>query len=134
MPITVAELLIGRPQPTTVRFDQTGRDAVDLMVEYDYSQIPVVDDNGRPLGMVTSDSILRALRYFGVSLDALRVTDALVDTDEYRAGEDLSGRSFGEARDRVVGQDLVGRGLSNLLEAEVFGHPLEPVWIGRGKR
>jgi hypothetical protein len=89
MPITVTELLIGRPSPTSVHFNQTARDAVDLMVEYDYSQIPVVDDNGRPLGMVTSDSILRALRYFGVSLDALRVTDALVDTDEYRAGEDL---------------------------------------------
>ncbi|AFW97173.1 CBS domain-containing protein (plasmid) [Anabaena sp. 90] len=39
--------------------------------------------------MVTSDSILRALNHFGVTLELLRVSDAMVKAREFRADEEL---------------------------------------------
>jgi CBS domain-containing protein len=59
------------------------------MSEYDYSQLPVIDEQGAPLGMVTSESILRALNNFKVTLDALQVSHAVTRVRAFRADEDL---------------------------------------------
>ena len=47
-------------------------------MEHDFNQLPVVDEDHKPLGMVTNESILRSLNCFDVKLDALQVSDALV--------------------------------------------------------
>ncbi len=54
--------------------------ALAKMVAHDYSQLPVVvgDADTTPVGLVTSDSILRALDNFGVTTRQLRVRDALI--------------------------------------------------------
>ena len=46
------------------------------MTEHEYSQLPIVDGENRYLGMVTSDSILRALKTFDVAPKNLLVRDA----------------------------------------------------------
>ena len=89
MPFIVKDLLEGRQEPVTVRPDEPVRRALELMIEHDYSQLPVIGPDDRPVGMVTSDSILRALNHFAVSPEALKVTDAMNRPATFRADEDL---------------------------------------------
>jgi CBS domain-containing protein len=60
-----------------------------LMIEHDFSQLPVVDEDKKPLGIITSDSIIRALNNFGIPLPELQVSHALVKVDQYSPDEDL---------------------------------------------
>jgi len=89
MPFTVQQLIEGRQEPVTVSPQATVQKALALMLEHDFSQLPVVDDKKNPLGIVTSDSILRALNNFGVSLAELQVSHAIVKVDKYSPDEDL---------------------------------------------
>ncbi len=68
MPFTVQQLIEGRQEPVTVSPHDTVKKALELMIEHDFSQLPVVDESRKALGIVTSDSILRALNNFGVPL------------------------------------------------------------------
>lgn len=92
MPFVVEHLLEGRPEPVTAQPDEKVCEAIARMVEYDYSQLPVVAAGGKPIGMLTSDAIVRALNNFGATTDALRVYDAMVqieDKQKFRADDDL---------------------------------------------
>lgn len=89
MPFLVKDLLEGRPKPVGCQIDDPAQDALSLMIEHDYSQLPVVDAKNRPLGMVSSDSLLRALHYFGITLQQLRVSHGLVKTSKYHPEDDL---------------------------------------------
>ncbi len=89
MPFTVQQLIEGRQEPVTVSPQDTIQKALALMTEHDFSQLPVVDEKKKPLGIVTSDSILHALRNFGVSLADLRVAHAIMKVDTYSPDEDL---------------------------------------------
>jgi hypothetical protein len=61
------------------------------MIENDFSQLPVIDESGRPSGMVTHESILRALDNFGMKLEELRVSNAIADSKAkaFRPEDDL---------------------------------------------
>lgn len=89
MPFYIEHLVKDRPKPITVPLDATVKTALELMIEYDFSQLPVITADNRPLGMVTSDSILRALHHFGVSTDKLRVRHALIKARLFRSDESL---------------------------------------------
>ena len=89
MPYPIQNLIEGRSEPICVRSEDNARKALSLMIEYDYSQLPVIDESGRPLGMVTHESILRALSNFGVSIEELSVRDAIVRASTYNPEEDL---------------------------------------------
>ncbi len=89
MPFTVQQLIESHQEPITVVPQDTAQKALALMIEHDYSQLPVIDTNKKPLGIVTSDSILRALNNFGVPLTELHVSHAIVKVDQYSPDEDL---------------------------------------------
>lgn len=90
MPATIADLLLGKPDLVTTTQDANIKDVLAEMVKYDYSQLPVVDDHCRPVGLVTSDSIVRALHNFNVKTSSLRVRDAMVKTPErYYPNDDV---------------------------------------------
>jgi CBS domain-containing protein len=89
MPFIVQQLIEGRGMPITAQSHERVRDAVDRMVENDYSQLPVVDDDYRPVGMITSDSALHALNNFRVTPEDLRVADAMVKASKFQADDDL---------------------------------------------
>ena len=78
MPYTVQQLIEGHQVPVKVAPDEKAPRALELMIENDFSQLPVVDENDKPLGIVTSDSILRALNNFGIALTELQVSHAIV--------------------------------------------------------
>lgn len=78
MPASARELIAERGRPVTIDPGTSLATAVDLMITNDYSQLPVVDPADRVLGIVTTDSILRAQVYFGSILASLRAADALM--------------------------------------------------------
>jgi CBS domain-containing protein len=77
MPFPVRHLIQSQHKLVTVSPEQSVRQAIELMTEYDFSQLPVVDGEGKPLGMITNATILEALKQFGVTIDILRVADAM---------------------------------------------------------
>ncbi|HMN12804.1 MAG TPA: DUF4268 domain-containing protein [Bellilinea sp.] len=82
MPFTAQDLIEGRPQPVTTDSQATVTSALELMIENDFSQLPVIDEERRPKGLITSDGILRGLSNFGVALEKLHVRDV---SEPYRA-------------------------------------------------
>lgn len=60
----IERLLVGREDPTCVRQDQTIREALVLMLQSDFSQLPVIDNEGELVGLISSDTIIH--RYFHV--------------------------------------------------------------------
>jgi len=86
---TVRELIAGQPQPVTVRSDDLVAAALEMMIEHDFSQLPVVDGDHEPRFMVSSDSILRALDYFKTSLPKLYVGDAMIQVPTFSLDTDV---------------------------------------------
>ncbi len=75
MPMTIQDLLASRA-PVTALSDEAVDVAVARMNEHDFSQLPVVDGHSRPLGLISRESILRAVMEFEVGVAALKVGDA----------------------------------------------------------
>lgn len=65
MPATIGDILKTKPELITTAAETPLHDVLELMIRYDYSQLPVLDDEGRPIGIITSDGIVRALHHFG---------------------------------------------------------------------
>jgi len=91
MPFTVQDLITDRPEPVTVSRDESVETALRLMIEYDYSQLPVVDREGRAEGMITGDSIIRALNHFDLTIKEMSVFHAMSGVLTYAPDEDLFG-------------------------------------------
>ena len=89
MSYPVENLIEGRGEPVCVGPEDRLQTALRLMTEHDFSQLPVVNEENKALGMVTHASILRALDSFGVRADQLHVIDAMVKADTYRPEDDL---------------------------------------------
>ena len=93
MSYQIDPLLEGLSEPVTVHIDQPIRSALDLMVQHDFSQLPVIHDGGsKDYFLVTNDSILAALADFGPQSynGGLFVRDALKRVPRpYRASDDL---------------------------------------------
>ena len=66
MPYPVANLIEDRPVPVSIDGDEPVVNALGLMIENDFSQLPVTDMDGHPLGMVSYEGILRAVRNFKI--------------------------------------------------------------------
>ncbi len=89
--LTVQDLLEGHGVPVTVTAETPVAEAVQLMFEHDFSQLPVVDAENRPLGLLSMDSLMRASRYFDLPISALRVSHAFDEhASRYRLDDDLS--------------------------------------------
>jgi CBS domain-containing protein len=77
MAATIDDLLQGKPAPVTTKVEDPLAAALELMVQHDYGQLPVVDGNHKVAAILTADSIVRTLNNFGVPPGALRVRDAM---------------------------------------------------------
>ncbi len=78
MLFTVQQMIDDRPAPMVIGPEQTGLEALSLMIQHDYSQLPVVDAPSKLAGLVTGDSLLRAVNNLGVMPKDLRVKDAVL--------------------------------------------------------
>lgn len=88
MPYLIHNLIENKPEPLAVQVNTSAQEALALMLEYDYSQLPVVEIR-QPLGIITNQSILRAINNFGVKLEELRAIDAMVKIATVRPEDDL---------------------------------------------
>ena len=89
MPFPVKSLIQGRSKPVTVTPKTTALEALQEMMRHDYSQLPIVDEQGRPEGLITSDSILRSLSHFQTTINQLHVRDASCTAKTFAPEDDL---------------------------------------------
>ena len=92
MAYPVQNLIEERSEPSCVLPGDPVEKALELMLVHDYSQLPVADELKRPLGMITSQSILEAQKNFGAGMSQLLVNDAMVPVkpaDLFRPEDDL---------------------------------------------
>lgn len=75
MPFLIDNIIDQQSKIVTITEDDTVKHALDLMIENDYSQLPVIDKNGKLAGIVTYQSIIQAARSFEVKSDELYVRD-----------------------------------------------------------
>ncbi|WP_185282887.1 CBS domain-containing protein [Hymenobacter sp. NBH84] len=89
MPIPAGQL-VKNQQLLSVSLGTTLDQALKLMIKHEFSQLPVIDKDKKPLGIVTGDSIARALlRFSGASIDDLQVNDAIIKLPTITVDEDL---------------------------------------------
>ena len=55
----IKKLLEGRPAPLTASSDTTVRDALTLMVQNDYSQLPIINTEGALTGLISQETVVR---------------------------------------------------------------------------
>ena len=69
---------------------ETLQSALSKMIEHDFSQLPVLDEQSNLKGLVTSDSILRSVSYFKAPLDKIKVSHAVFTSKTCRLDDELS--------------------------------------------
>jgi CBS domain-containing protein len=74
---TVQELLENKPAVIAIQERETVAVALQLMIEQDFSQLPVVNSNQQYVGLISNQSILAALKLFNTTLETLHVRDAI---------------------------------------------------------
>jgi CBS domain-containing protein len=92
MSIQVEQLLVGKGKPVCIRKDDSVVQALNTMVEYEYSQLPVIRSEGTidtPEGMVTYEGILRGIRNFKAKIDDLKVKDVMTSPPICRQDDDI---------------------------------------------
>ena len=89
MPYPVSNLIEGRGIPVSVKKSERVSKALSTMLENDYSQLPVLDDQDHILGMVTYKNILRALKYYQADLNELVVANAIESADKFDLEDDI---------------------------------------------
>jgi len=89
MPYSVEHLIENQGNVVVIQRTDGITTALDLMIEHDFSQLPVVDEKGILLGMVTYESILRAARSLNAKLDQLFVRDAVMNAPCHYREDDL---------------------------------------------
>ncbi len=92
MPFQVEQLLEGKGPLVTVSKDDTLKHALSLMLEYDYSQLPVTHSNGDfdiADGMITYEGIIRGIRNFNLGIEALKVKDVMIKIFTCNGDDDL---------------------------------------------
>lgn len=89
MPYSIQHLLEKQAEVLVVLKDSPLSAALDLMSAHAYSQLPVVDAGQRLLGLLTHESILRAVRSFNARPDELLVRDAMLPAPRHTRDDDL---------------------------------------------
>jgi CBS domain-containing protein len=91
MPFTLEELLSTDQRLRTVYLHDSVQQAINLMHQHSYDQLPVVDKDGKTSlkQVVTFDTILQAVRSFNTKPESLHVRDVARAVRTYAADADL---------------------------------------------
>lgn len=95
MAYQVQQLIEGRGRPLSVKKDDMVSQALSTMIEHDFSQLPVIQEEDgssgidMPIGMITYEGILRGIRNFNANIDDLRVRDVMVQAPVFSEEDDL---------------------------------------------
>ena len=75
---------------STVAESTSVQEALSLMIEHDFSQLPVVDEDFKLKGLITSDSILLASSYLKCEIDKIIVSHAMLNTKTCLDDDDIA--------------------------------------------
>jgi CBS domain-containing protein len=92
MPYQVQQIIEGKGLPVYVNKDASVTEALTLMIEGDFSQLPVIkkyQEFNIPEGMITYEGILQGVRNFNAKIDDLKVRDVMVTAPTYRVEDDM---------------------------------------------
>jgi hypothetical protein len=89
MPYLVENLIEGRGKPICVGKNEMVSKAFQLMIKDQYSQLPVVDEYHKPIGMITFETIVKAINSFGIGIEELRVSSAYVSAPTFSVEDQL---------------------------------------------
>jgi CBS domain-containing protein len=91
MPFTLEELLPEDQRLRTVFLHDSVQQAINLMHQHSYNQLPVVDKDGKTSleQVVTFDSILQAVRSFNTKAELMHVRDVARSVRTYPKDADL---------------------------------------------
>lgn len=92
MPYQVEQLLEGKSRLVYVSKEDTAKHALSLMLEHDYSQLPVITINDgfeNADGLVTYEGIIRGIRNFNLNIDDLKVRDVMGNVFVCNGDDDL---------------------------------------------
>lgn len=90
MALTLEYLLPSDQQLRTVQFHESVSQAINLMYQHGYGQLPVVDPQGDFQGQVIKfESILQAIQSFRTGPEVLLVRDAALRVHSYQSDADL---------------------------------------------
>ena len=92
MPDQVKQIIEGKTKPVCVVKEDPVSKALSLMIEHDFSQLPVIRFDGGfdiPDGIITYEGILRGVRNFNAKLEDLKVRDVMVLASTYNVENDL---------------------------------------------
>jgi CBS domain-containing protein len=73
MPFTAQELIEEQQRLVTVKLSDSLNVALEYMLRNDFSQLPVVATDSKPVGLLTLENILQGTKDYRVSLETLRV-------------------------------------------------------------
>ncbi len=68
MTTTVQQFIKDKSPVVSVTLSDSLVTASKRLIEHDFSQLPVVNSDNKPVGIITSDLILKALNNYGTSL------------------------------------------------------------------
>jgi CBS domain-containing protein len=85
---TAADLMM--PNPMSIRAEATVREAIEVLTDHGFSAAPVIDEAGRPLGVVSRADILVHDREKGTKQGAA----GYYEHEELRAGGERLGPGF----------------------------------------
>lgn len=68
------EMLLKADKPICIRWDKTIQEALQLMVANDFSQLPIVDSQGKLSGIISEQSIVRKYRLINGNVPLLDLT------------------------------------------------------------
>ena len=92
MPYQVQQIIKGKSAPVCVSKDDSVSQALSIMIEHDFSQLPVVHQEDNfiiPDGLITYESIIRGIRNFKANIEDLKVRNVMVTAPIYSEEEDL---------------------------------------------
>jgi CBS domain-containing protein len=89
MPYAAIDLIPANQKVVTAKPQESVKQALEKMIENDYSQLPIVDGNNRVLGVITADSILRAINSHDTKPAKLTINHASEDIKPHRVDDDI---------------------------------------------
>ena len=92
MSYLVCNLLENRGKPVSVQLSTPVTDALSLMLENDFSQLPTIDADEKPIGFVTYRGIIRTIWYLDCPIEELHVENVyekITKTQIYRSDDNL---------------------------------------------
>jgi CBS domain-containing protein len=125
MPFTLEELLPHDQRLRTAYLHDSVQQAINLMHQHSYNQLPVVDKDGKTSleQVVTFDSILQAVRSFDTKPESLHVRDVTRSVRTYPADADLLATLDDIQRDNfalIVAEKNVLTGIVTTADTTVF--------------